>query len=343
MEFLEAFEKENIQQLTNVEEGSIKIGETVHYCQKDEDWQRALENSMASYVILGIPEDIGTKTNNFPLSTSNSFSSFVAEFLNFQDNLYLSGEDCFILGSIHTEDIATRLKFLTMNQDELFHLVEEIDQRVQKVVEVIFKAGKKPIVIGGGQNNSYPLLKSLAATLQKPVNCFNVAAHTSLQPPEGRSARNGFSYALMEGFLEQYYVFGLHESEIPHSIYEFILANYQKIGFTRFEAILKNDPYMFEALEEARSFLEEHPKGMEVNMNCISDNTLSPDYPDGFLLREVRQLIRRFAPDNDVRYLHLCEASSGLPHQNRDKITGKSLALLVSDFIKATTYSEEEE
>lgn len=343
MKFLQVVSQEKIQQLTRREEGSIKIGETVQYITTGNNWQVELGNCMASYVILGIPEDIGSKTKGFSFSTSNSFQSFIHEFLNLQDNLYLSGEDCLLLGTVQIEDLATRLKFLTINEQELFQLVEEIDDRVQSILEPIFKAGKKPIIIGGGQNNSFPILRSFAAAQQRSVNCLNISAHTSLQPPEGRSARNGFSYAIMEGILQNYYVFGLHENEIPHSIYEFILANYEKVGFTRFEAILQNDPYMFEALEEAKEFLAGKAKGIEVNMNCISDTHLSPDYPDGFLLREVRQLIRRFAPNNNVRYLHLCEASSGIVDRDEDKLTGKSLALLVADFIKATTITEEEE
>lgn len=343
MNTLEVFTKEQINKKIAPIPGSIRISESIITIENKDNWQEEMAQSRAQFVLIGLPEDIGTRASSMPMSTKNTFNSFVHAFVRLQDNLYLSGEDCLLLGQLSFEDLETKYKFLTIDEKTTHELVEEIDHRVSELLEPIFAAGKVPIIIGGGQNNSYPILKSLAKDSQKAVNCLNIAAHTSLLPPEGRSARNGFSFAIAEDFLHKYYAFGLHESEIPHSIYEFILANYNKVGFTRFEAILKNDPYMFEALNEAKEFLAGSPTGIEVNMNCISDVILSPDFPDGFLLREVRQLVQRFATDNNLRYFHLCEAASGTGELVQDKTTGKSLALLVADFIKASTYSEEEE
>lgn len=343
METLNLITEQQIQQYTKKSPGSIKLGQTVRIVGQNENLEQELRNSMTKYVILGVQEDIGNRAKNNHISSVGSFDSFVKQFVNFQDNLYFDGDDCLLLGSINLEELNTESRSLTISENELSALVERVDEKVQKILSLIFESGKIPIIIGGGQNNSYPILKALAKVENKQVNCLNIAAHTSLKPPDRRHSRNGFSFALVENILNRYYIFGIHESEIPHSIYEFILANYGQIGFTRFEAILKNDPYLFEALNEAKDFLQQFPVGLEINMNCISDIALSPQYPDGFLLREVRQIIKKFCEHNTVRYLHLCEASSNQTDEKLNQITGKSLALLAIDFMKALNYGEEEE
>lgn len=344
MNFLDILTKEHVLKKTLKTPGSVRIGQTIQTVEEQSNWQEELRSSAAEYVIIGLPEEIGLKSSGIKLTNIGTFSSFIEQFVNLQDNLYLSGVDLFLLGSIEFEDLANKLKVLKTNQEDLYELVEVIDKRVEKLLSVLFEMGKTPIVIGGGQNNSYPILKALSKQKNEKVNCLNIAAHTSLQPPNGRSARNAYSYGIVEDYIGKYYAFGLHESEIPHTIYEFILANYSQVGFTRFEAILKNDPYMFEALDEATEFLEGAPAAIDVNMNCIADLVLSPQYPDGFLLREVRQLIRKFCATNkQVHYLHLCEASSAHKEYTSELITGKSLALLVADFIKASNYTEHSE
>jgi len=343
MSLLEVFSEKDIKQFTKHESGDTKLGETMQVIENADEWQTELADSFAQFVVVNIGEDVGTKTTGFLMNTKNVFENVLRQFANFQDNLYLHGGDLLLLGRIKTSDIEERLKFLSVTKDQLYEAVEQIDERVHEVAKLIFDSGKIPIFVGGGQNNTYPILKALSESQDSPANCLNIAAHSSLRPPEGRHARNGLSYALLDGFLDRYYVFGLHESEIPQTIYEFILANYDQIGFTRFEAILKNDPYMFEAIQEANEFVEGQGFGLDINLNSVSDLLLSPEFPDGFLLREIRQLIRKICMFHQPKYLHLCEARAGEKGSIEAKIVGKSMALLVADFIKSYNYSTEEE
>ncbi len=90
--------------------------------------------------------------------------------------------------------------------------VETIDQSVNQLVYSIVKAGKIPIVVGGGHNNAYGIIKGCALALKTKINTINFDAHTDLRALEGRHSGNGFSYAIDEGFLNRYFIFGLHEN-----------------------------------------------------------------------------------------------------------------------------------
>lgn len=338
---IEVYDDNFVKQVTKIREGSIKIGETIELLEQKNEWQEEVNNSFSRFVLVGIEEDIGTRAADIYTDTRGVFDSTLIQFLNLQDNLYLTGADILLLGKINTQDLTEELRFLGNAPEQIYNCVDRLDQRVYEVAKIIFEAGKLPILIGGGQNNAYPLLKALKDTKNQTVNSMSIAAHTCLAPPKGRTARNSYSYALLDHILNHYYVFGIHESEIPHSVYEFILANYDNIGFTRFEAILKNDPYLFEALEEANEFVLGKPFGFDINLNSVSDLVLSPNFPDGFLLREIRQLIRKVVDFHQPSYMYLCEAMSGEENTNEEQMVGKSLALLIADFIKASTYDEE--
>ena len=57
------------------------------------------------------------------------------------------------------------------NEDRktLSELVIVIDKEVSHIVSIIIKAGKTPIIIGGGHNNAYGNIKGAALAFQKPI------------------------------------------------------------------------------------------------------------------------------------------------------------------------------
>ena len=97
-------------------------------------------------------------------------------------------------------------------------IVEEIDKEVTYYVSMIIRSGKIPIVVGGGHNNAYGMLKGSSLALNKPINAINMDAHSDFRSLEGRHSGNGFSYAFYEGFLSKYTVFGLQENYSSKSV-----------------------------------------------------------------------------------------------------------------------------
>ena len=141
--------------------------------------------------------------------------------LNTQSNQFLNGEDLIILGHIDFDDVMKKADSLNQKTKDdieyLRKLVEFVDVRVCEVVKAIVAAGKIPIIIGGGHNNAYPALKGAAKGLYKAellqlaqLNCINLDTHTDYRAAEGRHSGNAFRYADEDGFLNKYFVLGIH-------------------------------------------------------------------------------------------------------------------------------------
>ena len=83
--------------------------------------------------------------------------------LNTQSNGFLQGEEILVLGHFEIEEPADQ------SITSLRKKVSEIDELVCPLIEKIIAAGKIPIVIGGGHNNAYPIIKAayLANSNQK--------------------------------------------------------------------------------------------------------------------------------------------------------------------------------
>src|SRR5690606_18874782 len=123
---------------------------------------------------------------------------------------------------------------------KLGDLVNMIDKQVTTTVERILRAGKVPIIIGGGHNNAYGNIKGAASALDSPINVLNLDAHTDLRQLEHRHSGNGFSYALDRGYLQKYAVFVLHQYYTPQAIFEQMLAS-DDLKFALFEDLQNAD------------------------------------------------------------------------------------------------------
>ncbi|MDZ7846688.1 MAG: hypothetical protein U5L96_07915 [Owenweeksia sp.] len=74
---------------------------------------------------------------------------------------------------------------------------------------------------------------------------------------------------------------------------------------------------------------------MELDLDCLTRFPVSALNPSGFSLVEVRQMVRSSAALRAPYYLHLCEGSPGrASHPTEVALLGKSMAYLITDFIK---------
>ncbi len=104
-----------------------------------------------------------------------------------------------MLGEVEVDDLMEQAGHTGKSKGEierLRKLVEFIDARVVEVVEMIVAANKIPIVIGGGHNNSYPIIKAVNETLRrdkitctKGINAINCDAHTDFRALERQAQR----------------------------------------------------------------------------------------------------------------------------------------------------------
>ena len=325
------YNRETLKQHTNWRWGEEKFGEIAPVVS---DWDE-LQKAEAMYVIFGIPEDIGVRANYGQPGTSKAWKACLSALCNIQANEHTQPHHAVILGEIDTASEMQEASELDMDDPfyptKIGSIVKQIDDKVSEVVQKISSLNKIPIIIGGGHNNSYGNLKGASEALGEPVNCINMDAHTDFRSLEHRHSGNGFSYAMEEGFLHKYSIFGIHQNYTSTSIYERIAELKEQIQTIHFEDISKKENGFVNALKESKQFCCSKKFGLELDLDAISYMGSSAMSPIGFNIEEARKFIRFFAQHKNCTYIHLCEGApiyELFPNQ-----VGKILAYLISDVV----------
>lgn len=346
MKHFKFYTKGDILSLTKVRRFETKIGERLQYIRPGGDWAEALQQSNARYVLLGIPEDIGVKANLGIGGADTAWLPFLASFLNVQSNEFFSGDSILLLGHFDFGDIKYLIENHAASDEEKVeayrHAVNTIDENVEQVIKVITACKKIPLVVGGGHNNSYPIIKGAAKGLHKAellpltqINVINVDAHADYKTTEGRHSGNGFRYAAEDGYLGKYCIVGLHENHVPQNVLMDIHNN-PFIDYVSYEEIFISERKNFiQAIAHATGFTENSYTGIELDLDCVEGVLSSAATPSGISGLQARQYINFAATDAKPAYLHICEGATHLADGRRDDSTGKFISFLVSDFVKA--------
>jgi formiminoglutamase len=338
MEQIVIYRKQDFSSVIQKREGEEKLGEKMAFLQEGEGLE-ALPSYRAQgvrFVLLGIPESIGPMANHGKCCTEFGWKVFLDAFLNMQSNRFLTGEDILCLGHVETKDLLDRAScFLPLDKEyitKLRALCYELDEKVWPALEMIARAGLTPVVIGGGHNNAYPILKGLSKVPEysRGLQSVNCDPHADFRPLEGRHSGNGFSYAHAEKYLRRYFVLGLHENYNSEKVIMDIEES-PDLDYSSFDSETDIDSH----IQKATAFLSqvELPVGIEVDMDSIINMPSSAVTPSGFRVEEVRRFVRAIASRFKTAYLHLPEGAPvlGTPDEAR---VGKTLAYLALDFIK---------
>ena len=337
MNNLQIINSETIEKIAKLRNGEKKLHQVVQYPNNSDDLLDRINDPQIEFVLFGIKEDIGIQANHGHPGAKETWDSVLKTLLNIQSNEFTNGSNILVLGHLDFSDLYAN-HYLTDADKSLKtyrRQVETIDQSVNQLVYSIVKAGKIPIVVGGGHNNAYGIIKGCALALKTKINAVNFDAHTDLRALEGRHSGNGFSYAIEEGFLERYFIFGLHENYISKKILKYINASKSKIKFQSFEdLIVRKKTSLKRASKIAIKFLSESKFGIEIDCDAIENIASSAQTPSGFSVNQTRQFVHFFGSHKKAIYLHICEASSVNDPRENDQ-TGKLISYLITDFISA--------
>lgn len=312
-EFIELSSKD-ILKFTSMREGETKIGESIVQS----------ENKAKKYLILGVCEDLGPQANGGNTGAKNAFLSFLPKFLSMQSNIFLSGENILVSGYIEAK-IDTFSNF-----NSVPNVIDELDDFVIEILSPYLTQNYIPIVIGGGHNNAYPILKAISKQSKNTLAVVNCDAHADFRKTDFRHSGNPFSWAFQEKIISKYAVLGLHQSYNN----QFIIDELNKNQF--FHSWL--DDYVYESkslnsdFQKVLDYFGDLAFGIELDMDSIAYMPSSASSPSGISLEEARSYISFFAKNKRAKYLHLPEAAPKNIHE--ELCVGKSLAYLVSDFIK---------
>ncbi len=346
MQHLKIYNKQDVLSLTQLRRFETKLGERLLVASSPGDISQAIQSTPARYIVLGIPEDLGVKANDSIGGADTAWIPFLQAFLNIQSNDFFSGEEVLLLGHFDFGDLQYLIETNAMGEDEKIeayrHAVNTIDGEVEDLIKIITAQQKIPIVIGGGHNNAYPLIKGAAKGLHKAgqlplaqINCINLDAHTDYRPAEGRHSGNSFRYAEDDGYLQKYCVVGVHENYIPQNVWIDIVNN-PFVDLITFEDIFILEKRNFmQAIAHACGFTQDTYIGLELDLDAIENTLSSAMTPTGLLPLHARQYLAFAASNNKIAYLHICEGAVQLKDGRKSDTTGKLISYLVSDFVKA--------
>ncbi len=334
MDYFKPLTFKKAQQLVQKRQGETKFFENVAFATSEISIEEQLKKSSAKFVLFGIAEDIGVQANGGKTGAKNAWDTVLKTLLNIQSNQFTKPSRLLILGHFDFDELdpkSSKIKDLK----KLRKNVNTIDAEVTNLVHLIKKSGKIPIAIGGGHNNAYGMIKGCALALNSKINSINFDAHTDLRALEGRHSGNGFSYAMDEGFLDRYFIFGVHENYTSEAIFKNIKKS-EPIDFLSFESIdVRKEISFGKALKKGQEFVRKQPFGIELDCDAIAHCPSSAMTPTGFDGTQARRFVYSMGKNPNAAYLHICEAAPKLNPKKRDYNVGKMIVALIVDFIQA--------
>lgn len=320
--------------------GETKVGEVLMRTSISEqtDQSKRLNdaaNQGVRYAIVLVPEDIGPRGNLGRKGADKAPDAFMQVFLNMQSNHYFDYSKVMIAGEVDIADLQKSSQNCSV--EKLRNLVEELDKRVKDSVESIVAEGIKPIVLGGGNNNSYPTIQGVteAGSIEDGINCINCDPHADYRALEGRHSGNPFSYAHKEGLLDRYCVFGLHESYNSEEMLNRLSAD----GFKciSFDNLVSGEEKFEEQLKKAVDYFSGSNKGIgvELDLDSIKYMPSSALTPIGLTEEQGLQFVHKMTSSLKTLYLHLSEGSPECTTDDGARKVGKFMAYAVNTYLKA--------
>lgn len=317
--FFELMTEKVVSNLTQTREGEVKLGQKISAGQP---------NEKTKFLIIGIEESIGPRANYGLMGAENAFSAFLNRFLNMQSNRFMSGEQITILGRIKCENIAFSIS-------DFREAIKYLDDLLEEILLNFINEDITPIIIGGGHNNTYPIINGISKIYNQPLFVVNCDPHADCRKLEGRHSGNGFSYAFAKGSLAEYSPIGLHKAYNSEYIFNFLEE--KKCFYTFFEDYINNPEGFYDDIHQISEKMRDKIVGLDIDLDSIAMMPSSAFTPSGFKLEQVRYLVQKIGSHKETKYLHLTE---GAPLNETDqKTVGKALAYLCWDFITNKQYS----
>ncbi len=340
MDKLKLLTKPDLKALLRKKPGESRFGEHIQLLSNSTPIYEQLLSLDVSHAIIGIPETIGSFAQNGRMTSGTIWMSSLKCLVNTQSNQFNNPAGVAVIGYLDFSEEEAKLVKLDptkpSDRKKAMQLVVDMDNQVTKLIHDVVKAGIKPIVIGGGHNNAYGLIKGHSLAQGKSVNAINFDAHADFKHDTGRHNGNGFSYAFNDGFLDRYCIFGLHENHISQKTLDILLKLKKKVKFSTFEELFVRKTAKFRAsYQESLRFVQTKPFGIELDVDCIKDFPALATSPSGFSTNQIRELIHAFGQHKNAAYLHICGASPGDAPKKHASKWPRLIALFISDYLKS--------
>ncbi len=332
MSDLRVYTHHDVFPLINKRPGEVKSGERIGLLSSPDQGIHALQRRPEHFVLLGIPEDIGVRANGGIGGAQTAWPAFLKSFLNIQANAFFKAETIFLLGAFEFDS------WMTAGAEEDARTLREqcarTDDLVFPVIEAIVSAGKIPIIIGGGHNNAFPVIKGGSNALNRMIHTINLDAHGDYRSLEGRHSGNGFRYAKSEKFLKRYSMLGLHEAYNNQDMITEVLRDDDLSAIWWEDIFVREKLSWTAAVQQALSFVSREPFGVELDLDCIENVLSSAVTPVGITPAQAMSYLYACGKQENACYLHLPEGVVLREDGQSQPLTGKLLSYLVQAFLK---------
>jgi formiminoglutamase len=310
-----------------------RVGDVIQLPEVHESAEEAIERFSVNAVrhcILGIPEDLGVRAYRGRPGADKAWSCFVENLLSLQSNRFIDWTRVGMLGVVECSDLMEGSA--GADRKALSGLVDVLDDRVGAAVRKIQAAGLCPIVVGGGHNNSFPIIKASAG--DSKISVLNIDAHADFEAVGLRHSGNPYSYADQAGLIRRFGVAGLHEQDAP----EAMLKRLDERGwqFVSLEQIHLLDRRMEQArMLDLINYVAggSESVGVDVDLDVLSAIPSSAENWVGLPLDDVMFCLKSVMMSSPIAYLHICEGAPGLGVHG-DRTVGQVISHLVSFFLR---------
>lgn len=324
---IQFYKKGYITSLINYREGEEKFGQTMQVSTNCD-----LSNFKGRFVILGIAEDIGIRGNHGIAGAASAFRSFIKSLVNIHNSRTFNGDQFLLLGKIRTGGLMEESQ--NADIETLRELTEKLDEMVFPVIQKIVEEGKIPIVIGGGHNNVFPILKGFYLACNESANTINLDAHADFRPAEGRHSGNGFRYAYDAGYLKKYALLGLHQAYNNETILDELIENPDFLPIFFEDIFLRRKESWEQAKRRAIDFVKTGRFGVELDVDSL-ENLLSSAWSSvGITSDESLNYLYNCGKEPNVCYLHISEAVYKRSDGEENVLIGKLINYMIQAFCR---------
>lgn len=268
----------------------------------------------AQIVILGCPQDEGVRRNKGRPGAALAPDAIRRAFYRLSP-LGIQPEIVFDIGN-------TRIQ----------STLEETHATHQQIVEQIISDGKRLIVLGGGNDTSYPSCAGLSQAISGDVAAFNVDAHFDVRADQPRNSGTPYRQLLEGGHIQpqNFYEMGYHPfanspvylqylEQIGVNIYS--LENLRSVGIkTKFEHILNE-------LDHIQAIFW----GIDMDViHAAEAPGVSAPNPLGMTGDELCRIMQLAGRDKRTRIIEFTEVN---PTNDIDERTSKLVAIAIYHYL----------
>ena len=265
--------------------------------------------STAQVVILGCPQDEGISRNRGRLGARFAPTEIRRDLYRYP-----------------VTEFHKHLVLMDVGDVEINGTLEETHELLSDTVRKLIADGKKVIVLGGGNDISYPDCLALSAETEKPL-VFNIDRHLDVRADTPRNSGTPYRQLLEEGIIQpgMFHEVGINSFANSPKYLEYVLdigASIHYLGDLRAAGVGKSLRAVIDGADSDGIFF-----GFDLDVvRAMEAPGVSDPGPMGFSAREVCEIADVAAADPRTRIIEITEVC---PKFDRDRLTSKLAANII--------------